>query len=273
MSDRPLRVLITGGGRGLGRAIASRLAHNQPGTCLGVLARTEAEVEETAASLRAADCPAMPLVADVLNPESLERAVKRFRNELGAIDAVVCAAGCLRAIGPLGLVDSDTWWTDFETAVRGAERTLRAVLPDLRSSGRASVVMLVGPGLNGELAHASAYGAAQAALARLAESLAVELRDDRIGVYAVAPGIAPTRLMLNLLDSAEGRRWLPRFNEAFAEGKEIAPEVAAEMVAWLLTRRPLELSGRVVHAAQVPEFLETRLPRIVSEDLGRLRLR
>jgi hypothetical protein len=79
--------------------------------------------------------------------------------------------------------------------------------------------------------------------------------------------------MDHILNSPAGRKWLPRFTEAFGEGKEVGPEAAAELVAWLVARCPAELGGRVIGALGVPEFLETRLARIESEDLGRLRLR
>ena len=70
-----------------------------------------------------------------------------------------------------------------------------------------------------------------------------------------------------------GYKWLARFTEAFAEGKEVGPEVAAEMVAWLLEERPAALSGRVVSALLPPEVLATRIDRIEADDLGKLRLR
>jgi NAD(P)-dependent dehydrogenase (short-subunit alcohol dehydrogenase family) len=127
--------------------------------------------------------------------------------------------------------------------------------------------------LSSELAFASAYGAAQAALGRLVESWAREFLADGIAVYALNPGFVPTGLMNRLLSHADGRRWLPRFTEAFAEGKEVGPEVAAEMAAWLIDRRPLELSGRVVAAPATPAIVESRLGAIVASDLNRLRLR
>jgi NAD(P)-dependent dehydrogenase (short-subunit alcohol dehydrogenase family) len=127
--------------------------------------------------------------------------------------------------------------------------------------------------LNGHLAFASGYGAAQAALARLVESLAVELEREDIPVYAVNPGLVATDLVRRLLDTLEGRRWLPRFTEAFAEGKEVGSEVVATMIAWLIKDRPKELSGRIVAAPMPPAVLETRLERIADEDLNVLRLR
>ncbi len=143
----------------------------------------------------------------------------------------------------------------------------------LRQSKNASISVLVGPGHATELAFASGYAMAQAGLVRLVECLDRELRADGISTYAVNPGLVPTSLVLHLLDSPEGRRWLPSFTEAFAEGKEVGPEVVAEMVGWLANERPKELSGRVVPAPATPTILETRLERIQNEDLMRLRLR
>lgn len=271
MDGRGWSALVTGGGRGLGKAIGERLAAD--GATVGLLARTETEVVAAADAIRDAGGEAVPLVADVLDRPALERAVERFRARTGGLDALVCAAGRLRAIGPITAVDPDDWWLDVSTSLRGAQHAIRAALPSLRASDRASITLLVGPGHNGELAFASGYAAAQAALVRLAETLDRELRPDGIPVYAVHPGLVPTALVQHLLDSPAGRRWLPRFTEAFAEGKEVGPEVVAEMASWLASRRHPALSGRVVAAPSSPTIYETRLARIQADDLGVLRLR
>lgn len=264
--------LVTGGGRGLGRAIAERLARS--GRAVGLVARTEAELAATVERAREEGGTARGFVADVLDARALDRAIEHHRDWAGdRLDALVCAAGQLRAIGPFEQVGPDPWWRDLETALRGAAQTIHATLPLLRASDRASICVLVGPGLNGPMAHASAYAAAQAALARFVESLAIELAPMNLPIYAVAPPLTPTALIAHLLDDAEARRWLPQFTRAFAEGKEVAPERTAEMVEWLADRRPPELSGRVVHAAQTPTILETRLGRVAADDLHRLRLR
>jgi 3-oxoacyl-[acyl-carrier protein] reductase len=122
--------LVTGGGRGLGRAIAERLAAE--GLMVGVLARTPREVESTAAAIHEAGGAAKGLPADVLDPASLERAFERFTAWSGGCDVLVCAAGRLQAIGPMETVDPDAWWLDLETSVRGTQRTIRTALPSLR---------------------------------------------------------------------------------------------------------------------------------------------
>ncbi len=96
---------------------------------------------------------------------------------------------------------------------------------------------------------------------------------ENVVIFAVNPGLVPTGIVRGLIDKPEGRRWLPQFNEAFAEGKEVDPSIAAEMVGWLIDNRPAALNGRVVAAPMTPTILETRLERIRSENLNVLRLR
>ena len=149
-----------------------------------------------------------------------------------------------------------------------AQNAIRASLPSLRKSRQASISVLVGPGHQGSLPFAAGYRCAQAALVRLVESLGQELTAETVAIFAVYPGLVPTGIVRGLIDTQEGRRWLPQFNEAFAEGKEVDASIAAEMVGWLIENRPPELNGRVVAAPMTPTILETRLERIRSENLG-----
>ena len=269
MENGDRSTLITGGGRGLGRAIA--LGLSRPGARIGLVARTAGELEETAEAVRELGGEARGFVADVLDT-TLKRAIDRFADWTGGLDTLVCAAGRLRGIGPLGGAD-EGWWGDVETALRGVPRSIFLAWPLLRRSSSATISVLVGPGHASEFAFAAGYAAAQAGLVRLVEGLATELKPDGIRIYAVNPGLVPTAMIQHLLESPEGRRWLPGITEAFAEGKEVDAEVIASMVAWLAEARPVELSGRVVPALATPEILETRLARIQAEDLLKLRLR
>jgi NAD(P)-dependent dehydrogenase (short-subunit alcohol dehydrogenase family) len=264
-------VLVTGGGRGLGRAIAARLA--QEGARVGVLARTAKELELTAEAICELGGEAAAFPADVCDAVAVRGALKQFRAWAGGLDDLVCATGRLKAVGPLATVDPDLWWHDVETAVRGVQLCVREAVPLLGLSAAPTITVLVGPGHNSGLPFATGYAAAQSALVRLVESLARELAADRVAVHAVNPGLVVTDLVRGLVETAEGRRWLPQFTEALAEGKEVGPEVVAEMVRWLIDCRPPDLNGRVVAAALAPEIVETRLARIRSDNLGVLRLR
>ncbi len=263
--------LITGASGGLGGTIARSLV--EAGHGVGLVARGADRLEDLAGALREDGGDARAFTADVLDPQALERAVGRFLEWAPRCDALVLAAGRLRGIGPMAAIDPDAWWLDLETSVRGAQLTIRAALPALKRSEAPSITVLVGPGSHTELAHGSGYAAGQAALVRLVECLAIELKPEQVPIFAVNPGIVPTALVHHLIDTPAGRRWLPRFNDAFAEGKEVRPEMTAELVQWLAEERPEALSGRVVSALLPPSLLATRLTRIEEEDMGKLRLR
>jgi NAD(P)-dependent dehydrogenase (short-subunit alcohol dehydrogenase family) len=263
--------LITGGSRGLGRAIAEHLAAR--GMAVGIIARNQGDLRDAAAAIQEAGGRVSALACDVRDRAAVDGAVARIATTLGGIDALICAAGQLRGIGPMAMREPDAWWEDIEVALRGAHHAIRACLPHLRGSDRASISVLVGPGHEGPLPFATGYGCAQAALVRLVESLGRELRPEKVPVYAVNPGLVPTGVVRGLIDTYDGRRWLPQFNEAFAEGKEVDTSVAAEMVAWLIARRPAELNGRVVAALLAPAVLETRLLTIAAHERNVLRLR
>ncbi|MFO0887646.1 MAG: SDR family oxidoreductase [Isosphaeraceae bacterium] len=261
---------ITGGSGALGRSIALRLAED--GWKVGLFARDPGRLEEAERAIGYWGGEARGFAADVLDRGGLVRAFERAAQWSGRCDALICAAGQLRSVGPMAQVDPETWWRDLEVGVRGLQQAASLAVPSLRASGGGSIVALVGAGAHTDLAYSAGYGAGQAALVRLVECLAIELKSENIPVYALNPGMVPTPLLHHLIDTPEGRKWLPRFNAAMAEGKEVTAEPAAEMAAWLVSERPAELSGRVVSALLPPELLATRLGRIVDEDLGRLRL-
>ncbi len=271
METRETRtVLVTGGGRGLGRAIAMEMASQ--GHALGILARTASEVESAVEAIHAAGGRAMGIVADVRDMAAVEQGCQRLRDAFGPVEVVISAAGRLRGIGPVGLADPDAWWGDLETSARGFWHVARATLGDLRQASQPVVIALVGPGTNGVLANASGYASGQAALARLVECLAAEWGEAGIPVFGLNPGLVPTAMMRHLLESLEGRLWLPGFTEAFAEGKEVDESHAVRMASWLARVRPMELSGRIVPALLDPELLDSRRVRLQEEGRYVLRL-
>jgi 3-oxoacyl-[acyl-carrier protein] reductase len=265
------RVLITGGSGGLGRAIAHRFC--EQGDWVGLVAQDQAALEQSAQEIGSAGGRVWSSTANVLESNVLQAAVDAYQEWAGGLDVLVCAAGRLQGIGPIDTVDPGVWWDDLRVSVQGFLNTTRAALPILRRSTNASIMAIVGPGHDHELPFATGYAAGQAALVRLVESLASELSETDIRVYAVHPGLVPTPWLFRLVETDQGRRWLPRFNEALAEGKEVEATVVADAVVWLAQSQPVELTGRVVPAPATPPILETRLSRIQSNNLGVLRLR
>ncbi len=276
-------VFITGGSRGLGFETA-RACLNQ-GFSVALYAREPGRLEQARSELLE-DLPWADIKlfkGNVADFASLKTAIHQFSDTHGGLDAVVHAAGQIRAIGPLEQVDIRQWQTDVETSLIGAGHLIQAALPWLqkRPDG-ASVVLFVGSGHHQGLGFASGYSAAQAGLVRLVENLALERNWPRaagqnphgfVGYYALFSAVTPTGIMNHILADAEGRKWLPRFTEMFGEGKEVEPHLPAKMAAWLCQRKPVELSGRVVSGMLDPDLVEMRLELLGQPETGQLRLK
>ena len=162
--------LITGGGRGIGRAIA--LAYAAEGARLALTARTASELQETAQLIEERfSTPAMTVVADVSNHEQVERAVTQTLGNYGVIDVLVNNAG---NIGPVGRVwdnDPAEWARTIAVHLMGVFYGCHAVLPSMLKRGQGRIVNMSGVGGP----NTSAYDAAKTGIVNLTENLALEL--------------------------------------------------------------------------------------------------
>lgn len=187
---RPLEgrvALVTGGGRGLGRAVA--LALGEAGCAVAVTGRTAEHLDATVAGLAAGG---LALPGDATDRSAVEQAVRRTTSELGPVDLLVANAGRFATGGPVWESDPDDWWRDVEVNLRGPQLVLHAALPAMveRGSGR---VVLMGSGMGARpTPGASAYSCSKAALARLAETVAAELAGTGVTVLTVSPGMVRT---------------------------------------------------------------------------------
>ena len=265
--------LITGGGRGIGRAIA--LAYAAEGCRLALAARTASELEETAklvAGRSGSDAITDPItiVADVSAREDVEQAVTRTLGHYGAIDVLVNNAG---NIGPVGRVwdnDPEDWARTIAVHLMGVFYGCHAVLPSMLERGRGRIVNMSGVGGP----NTSAYDAAKTAIVNLTENLALELAETRITVNAISPGSIHTRmweetrdLSLAIGDTATYERGVQ-----VTSGQGASIERAAELAVFLGSDDCGALSGRLVRAfADRFEEFPGRVDEIMASEAYQLR--
>lgn len=261
--------LVTGGARGIGRAIAEALA--AAGASVAVMARSADQVAETVSAIETNRGRALGIVGDVTDQAAVERAVEQVENALGAITLLVNNAAVLGTVGPSWEVDPDEWWRCQEINLRGPFLCARAVLPHMvkRRQGRiinvASVAGIVG------LPYASAYFTSKAALIRYSEILAAETEAHGIAVFAIHPGDVET-LMANTLRTEEVTQWLPWTVDYFA--KNLVPASRpADLVLWLAAGKGDALSGCYISIHDDLEALATQAATIRQDKLRHLRLR
>jgi NAD(P)-dependent dehydrogenase (short-subunit alcohol dehydrogenase family) len=133
--------LVTGAGRGIGRAIAVALAGT--GVPVGLVARTGEELDQTAAEIAAAGGQSVSIVADLGSPDGPRHAVDRVRDTLGDVTLLVNNAGSNGVIGPTWEVDPEQWWHDVTVNLRGPFLCAREVLPAMVKSGHGRIINIV----------------------------------------------------------------------------------------------------------------------------------
>lgn len=263
--------LVTGGGRGVGRAIALALAG--AGAAVAVVARTAPQVAETAALAQAAGGRAIALTADVTDGAAVEQAVAAVERELGPVSLLVNGAGGgLGALGPIWEVEPALWWQEVELNLKGTFLPCRAVLPGMVARRAGRIISLGSSVGTRPTPFSSGYSCAKAALLRLTDSLAESVREYGIAVFAVSPGMVRTAQTELLLSTEAGRRWAPHAGQMRPEEWN-SPEAANELVLQLASGRADGLSGRFFHVRDDLAEILRREADVRREDLYTLRLR
>ena len=263
--------VVTGAGRGIGRAIAQALAAAQ--FKVAAIARSENELAETVALIEKSGGNAVALRADITEASAIAKTFSEIERTLGPVDVLVNNAGIIGPISPFWEQPFDQWWRVLDVNLRGAALCSHRVLPQMiaRRSGR--IVNIISGGAAFALTHFSAYIASKTALARLTEILATEARPFGVSVFALSPATVRTAMAEYSLNSAEGRKWIPWFQRIFDEGLVVPAELPAEFVVRLASGRFDALSGRFLSVADDLDALTANLGEIERDHLYSLRVR
>jgi NAD(P)-dependent dehydrogenase (short-subunit alcohol dehydrogenase family) len=261
---------VTGGGRGIGRAIACALAG--AGARVAVIARSQRELQETVQLIEQEGGQAQFFLADVSDAEQVSRAFAEIQRSLGEVDLLVNNAGVLKPFGPLWENDASEWWRNMEVNVRGPMLCARAVLPQMIARRRGRITN-VSSGVGGAaMPHYSGYIVSKTALLRLTECLALEAAAYGVSVFVISPGAVRTAMTEYSLNSEAGQRWLPWFRRIFDEGIDVPAERPARLVLELASGKADALSGRFISVYDDLDLLCAHAREIEQQDLYCLRL-
>jgi NAD(P)-dependent dehydrogenase (short-subunit alcohol dehydrogenase family) len=249
MSGLPhsLHALITGGGRGIGRAIASRLV--QAGATVTVIGRSRNTLDEAVA----AGAAHFAAVADVADQAAISAAIAEAARRQ-PIDILVANAGIAES-APFGKSDAALFRRMMDVNFMGVVHAVQAVLPSMKERPYGRIVAVASTaGLKG-YAYVSAYSAAKHAVVGLVRSLALELANTRVTVNAVCPGFTDTDLVAGSIDNimkktgrshAQAVAELARHNP---QGRLVTPAEVADTVLWLCGEGAGAITGQAVAVA------------------------
>jgi len=237
--------LITGGGRGIGQAIAR--AYAAEGAKLALAARTDAELQETAVNIREQyNADVITVLTDVTDRAQVENAVAQTLNRYGVIDVMVNNAGNTGQIGPLWTLDPDRWANTISVHVLGTYYGCRAAIPPMLERGSGRIVNMSGVGGPND----TSYDAAKTAIINMTENLSVELAGTGITVNAISPGSIHTRMWEEVRDMAYEAGDMEMYEKGVqvTSGGGASIERAAQLAVMLGSDQCGNLSGRLIRA-------------------------
>jgi NAD(P)-dependent dehydrogenase (short-subunit alcohol dehydrogenase family) len=237
--------LVTGAGRGIGRAMAIELARTSVSVAL--VARSQNELEETATSIRRLGGTASVIKADIGDPDQLLRAVKQASDEFGLVDILINNAAVVWPLGPSAAIDPADWTAAIGVNLVAVASLTFALLPAMleQNCGR---VINVSSGIVARptsMIGGNAYVTAKAALEAHTVNLAAELADSGVTVNAIRPGSVDTAMQSWIREQDPNRIGASlheRFSRSHQEGALISPEQSARS---LLDRLAGEATGRI----------------------------
>jgi NAD(P)-dependent dehydrogenase (short-subunit alcohol dehydrogenase family) len=257
-----MTALVTGGGRGIGRGIALRLA--KAGMAVAVSARSADQLDETVSM---AGGKMIAVAADVADPPSARAMVREVEARLGPVDLLINNAGIGGPFGPIWEADADEWWRCQEVNLRGPFVCCREILPGMiaRKSGR--IINIVSGAGCQAFPDMSAYVAGKTALIRLSEQIAVEAAPHGVCAFALRPGIVRTAMLEEALPK------MPILQKMLDDGREVSPDVVADLVLLLASGRADALSGRILSIYDDQNEILRRAADVVKDELYLLRVR
>ncbi len=222
--------VVTGGGRGIGQAIASKLAEMQASVV--ITGRDETRLQQVAGELTARGHRCTGIVCDVADLASVEALGQRLRHDYGRVDILVNNAGIGGPSGLLHELAPDDWDAIFNTNLRGVYYMLRAIVPLMIPTGGGHIINISSLAGKNPLPRGAAYSASKWGLNGLTYGVAEELRGENIRVSVICPGSVNTDFS-------------PR-RQGKETSKMLQPGDVAHAVAMLVTQEPQSFISEVL---------------------------
>jgi len=250
MALRDRRALVTGGGRGIGKAAALALA--RAGAHVAVAARTRAEVDQVAEEARTLGVRAFALTADVGKGEEVKALFRSAREALGGIDVLVNGAG-IAPTAPFAKTPDDLWHSVLAVNLSGVFFATREALPEMAERGWGRIVNVASIAGKTAMPYIAAYAASKHGVLGLTKVAALEVATRGVTVNAVCPGYVDTPMTDRGIASivaktgqkaADIRR---RLEETSPQKRMITSEEVAALVLFLCSDEARGITGQALN--------------------------
>ncbi|MDP1623934.1 MAG: SDR family oxidoreductase [Bacteroidales bacterium] len=263
-------VILTGAGRGIGRAIACRLA--EEGAQIALLSRTESELAETFEMISKTSPESFYFPVDLDDETAAEETFGRIVSRFSSVDILVNNAGIQPPIGSFHQNDFESWKKNIRVNLFASAFLSHLVIKVMIPQRKGKIINMSGGGSTGPRPNFSAYAVSKTAMVRFTENLAAELREFNIDVNAISPGAVNTRMLEEVLDAGHdaGSEWQDAMKRSETGGTE--PSVAAGLIAFLASSLSDGITGKLISAPWDP-WTETsfREELRMNKDLATLR--
>jgi NAD(P)-dependent dehydrogenase (short-subunit alcohol dehydrogenase family) len=265
--------IITGGNKGIGREIA--LSFAREGCRIVLVARDEKELRETATFIRKeTGAEALFFAVDITQRTPFEAIVRRATARFQGIDILVNAAAIVGPIGPFETCDEAEWEKTISVNVLGTYVAIRSVIPTMIAHGYGTIINFAGGGAFGARERFSAYSVSKAAVVRLTDAAARELRDHGITVNGISPGQVNTKMFDTMVAAGRenvGEKGWAEFEQRKQTGGDPIGEVA-RFALFLASEEGRKITGRVMSVQWDPwEHFPRYVDELMTSDIYTMR--
>lgn len=244
--------VVTGAGRGIGRAIAIRLA--QEGSAVFLAARTREQIEAVAVELNSAGHKAAAIAADVSKESDCQAIVREARKHFGRIDILVNNAGVLGPVKAVEEISPQQWDDVIAVNLRGPFLLSRLVLPEMYQRGSGAIVNISSVAAKGAFQWNSPYAASKAGLVGFTRTLAAEAARKGVRVNAICPGPVPETEMSQALGTAladrlhaDPEQLFNNFLQGILQGKPQTANDVAEAALFLASEKSAAITAQTLN--------------------------
>ncbi len=254
MKLKNLNALITGSSQGLGKTIADN--YLREGANVVLCARNGTDLEKTRSELSKKH-PTRKVIAKTCNVSSEEQVndlTTYALQELGSLEALVLNAGIYGPMGATEEVSLEEWRCAIDINLFGVLLPCRATIPYFKKSGKGKIIVVSGGGATSPLPNISSYAASKAAVVRLMETLAEELKSFHVDVNAIAPGALATRLVDQVIAAGPEKVGAAFYekNRGWKEKGAVPLELGADLAVYLASAESNGITGKLISAQWDP---------------------